>query len=222
VSAAAAAGRRPGKADTRGEIVEAAKRVFAAKGYDGASLRAVAREAEVDPALVHHYFDGKASLFVAAMALPFDPRDVPMHEHPDAMAANGNAAAGAPGLSAGTMVITGFLTMWDHAEGTGSSFTSCVAGMAASVNVADAMREFVSERIWEKRPANEGESEDMTRQRRALVSSQLMGLAFIRYILRVPPISTTTPAEIAHWAGPTLDRYMVGVIDEDPDSGSEL
>ena len=79
-AAAAAGGRRPGNADTRGEIVEAAKRVFAAKGYDGASLRAVAREAGVDPALVHHYFDGKASLFVAAMALPFDPRAVQKHE----------------------------------------------------------------------------------------------------------------------------------------------
>jgi AcrR family transcriptional regulator len=197
----AAAGRRPGNVDTRGQIIDAAKRVFAAKGYDGASLRAVAREAEVDPALVHHYFDGKASLFVAAMALPFDPRAVPMHEHPDRS------------TSAGTMVITGFLTMWDHAEGTGSSFASCVAGMAASTNVADAMREFVAERIWEKSPVNEGESDDMTRQRRALVSSQLMGLAFIRYILRVPPISTTTPEEIARWAGPTLDRYMVGPID---------
>ena len=40
-----------------------------------------------------------------------------------------------------------------------------------------------------------------------------MGLAFIRYILRVPPISTTTPEEIGRWAGPTLDRYMVGHID---------
>ena len=53
----------------------------------------------------------------------------------------------------------------------------------------------------------------MTRQRRALVSSQLMGLAFTRYILRVPPVSTATPAEIARWAGPTLDRYMVERID---------
>jgi AcrR family transcriptional regulator len=206
-AAAAAAGRRPGNVDTKSEIVEAAKRVFATEGYDGASLRAVAREAEVDPALVHHYFDGKASLFVAAMALPFDPRAVPMHENPGA-----SESASSPG----TMVITGFLTMWDHAEGTGSSFASCVAGMAASINVADAMREFVAERIWEKSPVNEGESDDMTRQRRALVSSQLMGLAFIRYILRVPPISTTTPEEIARWAGPTLDRYMVGVINDGP------
>ena len=86
--------------------------------------------------------------------------------------------------------------------------------MASSASVADAMREFVSERIWEKSPVIDGESDDTTRQRRALVSSQLMGLAFIRYILRVPPISTTTPEDIACWAGPTLDRYMVGVIDE--------
>ena len=115
--------------------------------------------------------------------------------------------------AAGSIVITAFLTMWDHAEGTGSSFAACVAGMAASANVADAMREFVAERVWDNIPVNEGESEDLARQRQALVSSQLMGLAFTRYILRVPPISTATPAEIAHWAGPTLDRYMVGPID---------
>jgi AcrR family transcriptional regulator len=205
-AAAAAAGRRPGNVDTKSAIVEAAKRVFAAKGYDGASLRAVAREAEVDPALVHHYFDGKAALFVAAMALPFDPRSVPMHEQ--AVSSESDIAS-----NPGTMVITAFLSMWDHAEGTGSSFASCVAGMAASTSVADAMREFVAERVWERTPVIEGESEDQTRQRRALVASQLMGLAFIRYILRVPPISTTTPEEIARWAGPTLDRYMVGAID---------
>ena len=201
-AAAAAAGRRPGNADTRGEIVEAAKRVFAAKGYDGASLRAVAREAQVDPALVHHYFDGKASLFVAAMALPFDPHAV----------AQGHAGS-ASDSGIGAMVVTGFLTMWDHAEGTGSSFAACVAGMAASASVADAMREFVAERVWNNSPVNEAESDDQTRRRRALVSSQLMGLAFTRYILRVPPVSTATPAEIAQWAGPTLDRYMVGTID---------
>ena len=192
---AAAAGRRPGNADTRGDIVEAAKRVFAANGYDGASLRAVAREAAVDPALVHHYFDGKASLFVAAMSLPFDPRSV------------------RDSSTVGAEVIRGFLTMWDRAEGTGSSFAACVAGMAASTSVADAMREFVAQRIWDRQEANPGESAGLTAQRRALVSSQLMGLAFTRYILRVPPISTASPRQIGRWAGPTLDRYRLGVID---------
>jgi AcrR family transcriptional regulator len=189
-----AVGRRPGNADTRGEIVEAAKRVFADKGYDGTSLRGVAREAGVDPALVHHYFDGKAALFVAAMALPFDPRQVKEH------------AAG-PEYS-GSRTIEGFLTMWDHAEGTGSSFALCLSAMAASSNVADAMREFVNERVWSVLRHNEGETEALRRRRTAMVSSQLMGLAFARYILRVPPMSTASPKQIGRWVGPTLDRYV--------------
>lgn len=194
-----AAGRRPGNADTRGEIVEAAKRVFAAKGYDGASLRGVAREAGVDPALVHHYFDGKAALFVAAMALPFDPRQVKEHA--------------ASSEYSGARTIEGFLTMWDRAEGTGSSFSSCMSAMAASPNVADAMREFVNERVWSVLRHKEGESEALKRRRTSMVSSQLMGLAFARYLLRVPPMSTASPKQIARWVGPTLDRYVTGPLE---------
>jgi AcrR family transcriptional regulator len=194
-----AVGRRPGNADTRGEIIEAAKRVFAAKGYDATSLRGVAREAGVDPALVHHYFDGKASLFISAMALPFDPRQVKSH-------------AASPGYS-GARTIESFLSMWDRAEGTGSSFASCVSAMAASTNVADAMREFVNERVWSVISRNEGESEAVSRQRTAMVSSQLMGLAFTRYLLRVPPMSTASPRQIGRWVGPTLDRYVKEPLD---------
>ena len=60
-------GRRPGSADTRGEILSAARKVFAEKGFDKATVRGIAREAEVDPALVHHYFDTKEGMFAAAM-----------------------------------------------------------------------------------------------------------------------------------------------------------
>jgi AcrR family transcriptional regulator len=193
-----AVGRRPGNADTKGEIIEAARRVFAAKGYDGASLRAVAREAGVDPALVHHYFDGKASLFMAAMALPFDPRQVKQQ-------------ADSPAYS-GARTVESFLTMWDQAEASGSSFGSCVAAMAASTNVADAMREFVAERVWGSVPRHADESESMARRRTAMVSSQLMGLAFTRYLLRVPPIATASPRQIGQWIGPTLDRYILGPL----------
>lgn len=195
-----AVGRRPGNADTRGEIIEAAKRIFAVKGYDGTSLRAVAREAGVDPALVHHYFDGKASLFVAAMALPFDPRQVREHAASDEYS--------------GARTIEGFLSMWDSAEGTGSSFASCVGAMAASASVADAMREFVNERVWSVLPSTRGETAGIAKRRTAMVSSQLMGLAFARYILRVPPMSTASPRQIARWVGPTLDRYVKEPLSE--------
>src|SRR5690606_9280435 len=69
-------GRRPGSADTRGEILAAARKVFAEKGFDKATIRGIAREAGVDPALVHHYFDTKDGVFVAAMRLPADPAKV--------------------------------------------------------------------------------------------------------------------------------------------------
>ena len=190
-------GRRPGNVDTREEIIQAARQVFAENGYEKTSLRAVARVAGVDAALVHHYFDGKSALFIAAMSLPFDPRTVKEESNPDSQLVYSGAAT-----------VEGFLTMWDKAEGTGSSFASCAAAMATSPEVADAMREFVSERVWSVAPALADDDEETFWQRRALVSSQLMGLAFNRYILRMPPLSTATPQDIGHWVGPTLERYV--------------
>jgi AcrR family transcriptional regulator len=197
-------GRRPGKGNAREDIVQAAKETFATQGYEGASLRAVARAAGVDAALVHHYFDGKADLFIAAMALPFDPR----HVHRAAVADAMESGAG------GSATVQGFLTMWDLAEGTGSSFVSCVGAMAASPAVADAFREFVKERVWEHITPVPGESQATSDTRRSLVASQLLGLAYARYLLRVPPLSTASPAEIGRWAGPTLDRYSSGQLDQ--------
>jgi AcrR family transcriptional regulator len=196
-------GRRPGKLSARDDIVRAARQTFAEEGYDGTSLRAVARAAGVDAALIHHYFDGKAGLFMAAMALPFDPHQVQLN------AGAGGASSSPPGAA----VVEGFLTMWDLAEGTGSSFVSCVGAMAASPAVADAMREFVRARVWQHIAPIEGESEETTDARRALVASQLMGLAYTRYVLRVPPISTASPSEIGRWVGPTLERYGGGELD---------
>src|SRR4051812_39458793 len=58
-------GRRPVGEDTRGAIVTAALTEFGRRGYDGTTLRGVARAAGVDARLVHHYFEGKEDLFVA-------------------------------------------------------------------------------------------------------------------------------------------------------------
>ena len=82
-------GRRPGGPDTRGEILEAARRAFAERGFQGTSMRAVATAAGVDAALVHHYFGSKGDLFLAAAGLPVDPRDLL-----GAVFADGTAGAG--------------------------------------------------------------------------------------------------------------------------------
>ena len=65
-------GPRPGGTDTKAQILSAAGAVFSRDGYQRGSVRAVAREAGVDPALVRHYFSSKTELFVEALRPPFD------------------------------------------------------------------------------------------------------------------------------------------------------
>ncbi len=188
-------GRRPGNADTRAEIVSAARGVFSEHGYAEASMRAVARRAEVDPALVHHYFADKAALFVETMALPVDPREI-------------KEEVEAQGFS-GERLVERFLAQWERGRDSGSPlFVSLVQAMAASPEVADNVRRFLTERI--ALHGAPGDSEATQRLRRSLVSSQLMGLAWTRYVMRLEPMASASRTQIAKWAGPNIDRYATG------------
>ena len=97
-------GRRPGSPDTRAAILAAARELFAAHGFAGTTIRAVGAQAEVDPAMVHHYFGTKDDLFLAALELQIDPREV--------MAP---VIAGGPD-GAGERLMRVFLSVWDDPE----------------------------------------------------------------------------------------------------------
>jgi TetR/AcrR family transcriptional regulator len=60
------AGRAP-EAETRDRILGAAEALFAARGYSGASLQAIAREAGVTSAMVPYYFKSKSGLYRAVV-----------------------------------------------------------------------------------------------------------------------------------------------------------
>src|SRR5215471_10523792 len=66
-------GRRPGPSSTRAQILAAAASCFAAAGYDATSLRRVAADAGVDPALVRRFFGGKEQLFTEVASALIDP-----------------------------------------------------------------------------------------------------------------------------------------------------
>jgi AcrR family transcriptional regulator len=194
-------GRRPGSVDTRAAILEAARAVFFEQGYAGASLRAIARRAAVDPALVHHYFADKAALYIETMALPIDPKAVK----------EAVAAAGFKGES----LIERFLAQWERGPGPGSpAFVSLAQAMASSREVADGMREFIVERVGLHGPFDVDEDEETRITRRALVGSQLLGIAWARYVMRIEPIASASRAQVARWTGPTIDRYVSGRLDE--------
>ena len=233
-------GRRPGNPETRREIVEAARQAFVADGYDRTSLRRVAARAGVDPALIHHYFPGgKAALFAESMHMGADPRHT-VEEVGDRMGPGVDAAAGSDAddagewgeaaggaMSRGTAVVLGFLRLWDAdppsasdvmaaadarpAAGT-PSFVSLVQAVSASPSAADALREFLIDRVWSHTGADQDPAEREIR--RALFTSQLNGMAFTRYVLRLEPMASASPEQIAAWIGPTLDRYASGPLGE--------
>jgi AcrR family transcriptional regulator len=188
-------GRRPGEGTTRGAILDAAQETFLERGYTATTIRAVARRAEVDPALIYHYFGDKTGLFVAAMHLPVDPRRVQVD-------------SGRGGFS-GTKLVERFLAQWEsESQPPGQSFVALAQAVCSSPEIARSLREFLAERIRPPFPT-EVEPQEADR-RRALISSQLVGLAWTRYILQIDPIASAPRAEVAEMVGPTIDRYIAG------------
>jgi AcrR family transcriptional regulator len=204
-------GRRPGHRDTRAEIVEAARQSFAESGYDQSSIRSIARRAGVDPALVHHYFEGKPELFVEALFMRTDPRRIAMAIH---------TQADRPG--AGPELVRAFVMLWDR-DNSSQTFVSAVQAVSASREAADGLREFLTDRVWSY--VGQGEEPDVAAMRHALIASQLFGLGWTRYILRLEPFASATPDQLAEWVGPTIDRYLQGDLpvartEFTPDAGS--
>ncbi len=185
----------------------AAEAVFASDGYAEASLRGIAQRAGVDPALVHHYFDGKAALFVEVTGLPRDFREIR------------EEVARAPG-SRGEALVDRFLSYWDvdPGEGRANSFLSLTQAISSSPRAADSVKEFLIDRIWSQAGRDPEDLDWLIR--RSLVGSQLVGLGFQRYVFRLEPLASAPPAEVARWVGPTIDRYLAGPLEVAAPDGS--
>src|SRR4051812_22214648 len=126
-------GRRPGNQDTREAILDSSRKAFSERGFDGASIRAIATGAGVDPALVHHYFGTKEQLFLAAIEAPVNPGEV----LPQVFA---------PGLDGvGERLVTTFLSVWDSP--TGSAVVALFRSAVQHEWSARMLREFLVTQI---------------------------------------------------------------------------
>ena len=200
--ATARTGRRAGDSGTREAILSASRAQFAEHGYDGATIRAIARDAGVDPALVHHYYGGKEKLFAAAMQLPFIPSEV----------ITAALTQRDPSESLGTHMVRTALSVWESAE-VRDAFQTMLRSALTSEHAAATLRQFITDAIL--RPlasAADGGVAERTPFRASLVGTQMLGLALGRYVLRFEPIAAATPDELAAAVGPVIDRYLTGDI----------
>jgi len=193
VSGASTRGRRAGGADTRGQILAAARASFAESGFAGTSIRKVAASAGVDPALVHHYFGTKDDLFLAALQFPADPRAV--------MA----AVAAGDRDTLGPRLVAAVLGVWDDPQARLPLLAlvrSGVAGEPGRALLESALRRLVFGPLGEVL-----ELDDVDR-RISLVASQMVGLVVTRFVLRLEPIASMPVEEVAAWVGPSVQRYL--------------
>ncbi len=195
------AGRRPGPSDTRNEILRAAREGFAARGYQSTSLRSIAADAGVDPALIHHYFDTKQRLFLATVAVP-----VPIDEVLGTLVADGP-----DGL--GERLLTTLLSIWDSEVQ--PNLVAAVRTALADPEMGRVFGEFLDLELVGRVLGAVGVPHDEAARRGALVASQLLGVIVGRYLLRLPALTAPTSAELVAAVGPTLQHYLEGSRGED-------
>ncbi|GGS02137.1 TetR family transcriptional regulator [Micromonospora fulviviridis] len=174
---------------TRAAILRAARERFAADGYERATIRAIAADARIDPSMVMRYYGSKEGLFAAAAE--FDLR------LPDLGAV--------PPDRLGETLVRHFLRRWEGDE------TLAALLRAASTNpgAAERMRRLFADQLAAA-VAGFGTDPANTARRAGLVASQILGLAFTRYIVRLPPVVEMAPDELVAWVAPTLQRYLTG------------
>jgi AcrR family transcriptional regulator len=194
VSVRASRGRRPGAPDTRAEVLAAARTSFAEKGFRGTTIRAVAASAGVDPALVHHYFGTKDDLFLAALEMPVDPREIlaPV------------VALGPDG--AGERLLRTFLSVWDDPEI--QVRLLAVVRSVLSEDGATLLKEgFIPVVVG---PVLAQLVADRPDVRVPLVASQVVGLIVTRYLIALPPMATMPAEDVVARIGPVIQHYLTG------------
>jgi AcrR family transcriptional regulator len=190
-------GRRPGNSGSREAILEAARAAFGERGFSDASVRDIAVRAGVDAALVHHFYGTKEQLFAAAMKLPVD------------------LSVAMPALLEGGVVglgerLVGFFLAAVEAGGDQNSLLALIRSVASHEQSAAMVREFVSKAVLGPLAASlEMPDPDL---RATLVGSQLIGLAMVRYVVRVEPLASADSAAVVAAVAPTIQRYLTGEL----------
>ncbi|MHB9851226.1 TetR family transcriptional regulator [Streptomyces krungchingensis] len=187
-TSAAADAPAPRRSDaTRTAILDAARARFAADGYERATIRAIAKDARIDPSMVMRYYGSKDGLFAAVLdvdlRLPdpagLDPRDV------------------------GRVLVSHFLDLWEENGVLTAILRVGVTNQAGAERLQGIFKDQLTPVARRACPDPE-----QAPVRAALCASQLLGLALTRYVLRIGPAVALSRAEIVAWLGPTVQRYL--------------
>jgi len=192
-------GRRQGDPVSREAVLAAAKQRFAQQGYEKTTLRAIAADANVDPAMVLYLFGSKADLFRESLRLIIDPNMLL------------GALEGTP-EDVGVRLVTTYLKIWESPE-TAASIRAMLVAATSNSDAHEAFRTFINDYVLTAVSAVLGGGEQ-TRLRAMLAGSNLVGTAMVRYVMDVPPLATLPAEDVVRLVAPTVTRYLTAPADE--------
>lgn len=191
-------GRRPvGGPDTREEILTSAGELFAELGFERTTMRAVAARADVDAALIHHYFGNKEGLLGAALVLPVDPAALlaGLDEDPE---------------HAGEAVVRRVVGVWEADPETRRRLLGLIRVGLSHEHAAGVLRDLLGRTILTA--LVRVVADDQPSLRAALVGTQMGGLLLGRYVLGIPAVRDATPEQLAFVVGPVVQHYLTGPL----------
>ena len=183
---------------TRRRILDTASRLFAQKSFDAVSMRAIAKEAEVDPSLISHYFGSKEGLFEAMLE-----RSIGV----DAIAAE---MFGGDLAELGATIVRTAERLWVSEAGKVVIAVMRRAFADDSQLVRQLATKALLGRLAERLPNDE---DGMLRA--SLVATQMSGLLFARHVLRVQPLASLTADQVVALIGPAVQHYVTGSLGDE-------
>ena len=180
--------------DSRTDILEAARELFAANGFKATTTRQVAERAGVDAALIHHFFGSKLDLFKAAINI----------EHMAAALAS-ELAAPSGGDAAEGLVRLYLERLFPTQQRTLAAVLRTALG---SPDEIPQLREMLHGTIVAVASQAIG-GEDAT-LRAELIGSQMIGLLLMRHIVGVEPVASASVDDLVRLLVPPLRTLLEG------------
>ncbi|MFC5214196.1 TetR family transcriptional regulator [Streptomyces coerulescens] len=187
---------RAESADTRDRILDAAREEFAERGYEKTSVRGIAKAAGVDSALVHHYFGTKEQVFEAAVEVALVP----------ALAVRDKVLE-APLDDVGERLTRFLFGLWENPV-TRKPLLAIVRSAVNNEAAATVFRRLVSAQLL-RRVAGEIDAPD-AELRAELAAAQLVGVAMMRYVIKIEPIASADPEQIIARVAPVVQGHLTG------------
>jgi AcrR family transcriptional regulator len=181
---------------SRDAVLAAAKQRFATEGYEKTTLRAIADDAHVDPSMVLYLFGSKADLFRESLRLLLDPEML--------IAALTGEADDDPDI--GSRMVRTYMRIWE-APDSGPTMVVMLQSATSNADAHEAFRSFMQNYVLTAVSGVLGGSEQ-DRLRAMLAASQLVGVAILRYVMKVAPLATLSGDELVRLIAPTVTRYL--------------